>query len=467
MATAVSTLPPAGVPLDGPSREALAQRFSARLAHQARYVASWNRWLLFDGTAWRPDTTARMRWEARVTCRDAEEETNDPRARAGIVSTASIAAIERLARDDRMHVASPDQFDADPFLLNTPAGTIDLRSGAMRGHQRDDYITRTTAVSPGGDCPLFRAFLARVFAKDAALIGFVQRALGCALTGDMADQALFFAYGTGGNGKSVLLNTVREILGGYAAPAPMDAFTAVRRERDPTDLAMLQGVRLVVAQEIAQGRYWDEARIKALTGGDPFVARHRHGELFAYQPRFKLFIAGNHAPALRTVDAAMRRRLKLIPFAVTIPEAEVDRDLPRKLRAEWPGILAWMIAGCREWQRMGLAPPPAVTQATAEYFAEEDAFGGWLEEWVSAAPETATETTADLFASWETYAGWAQEPAGSRKAFARAMRARGFVPCRIGKASAKGFKGLALRRHSEASVMLAAMSGRKTPFEGL
>src|SRR5262249_49303363 len=142
-------------------------------------------------------------------------------------------------------------------------------------------------------------FLARIFANDAALIGFVQRALGYALTGDMAEQALFFAYGTGGHGKSVLLHTPLEVLGGHAAPAPAAAFTAVRRERDPTDLAMLQGARLVVAQEIAHGRYWDEARIKALTGGDPFVARHIRGELFAYQPRFKLFIAGNHAPALR------------------------------------------------------------------------------------------------------------------------------------------------------------------------
>jgi putative DNA primase/helicase len=247
----------------------------------------------------------------------------------------------------------------------------------------------------------------------------------------------------------------------------MAALAGAHQARHAADLARLRGARLVVAHETARGAPWDGAAIKVLTGGDPVIAGDGRAPDFAHAPQFKLFVAGNDKPALRTVDLGIRRRLKLIPFAVTIPEAEVDPHLRRKLAEEAPGILAWMIAGALDWQRGGLAPPPAVTDATADYIAEEDTFGGWLDEWVSAAPASATEATADLFASWESYAIWAKEPASSRKAFGQTMRARGFVPCRIGKDRTKGFKGLSLRRHSEASVMLAAMAGRKVPFEGL
>src|SRR5262249_4428793 len=214
--------------------------------------------------------------------------------------------------------ASVDQWDADPWLLNTPAGTIDLRSGRMRAHAAGDYITQVTAVAPGGECPLFRAMLQRIFAGDEALTLFVQRALGYALTGKLSKQALFFAYGSGGNGKGVLLNTIAGILAGYAAFAPMDTFTLAEGERHPTELAMLRGARFVVAQETEAGRRWNEPRIKALTGGDPITARTMRADFFTYRPRFKLFIAGNHKPTIGCVDEAIRRRLTLIPFDVTI-----------------------------------------------------------------------------------------------------------------------------------------------------
>jgi putative DNA primase/helicase len=447
--------------------EALALRFTDRLACEARYVAAWHRWMLYDGVVWRPDDTLQVFDEARAIRREAGEESRDPRAKARIGSAVTVAAIERLARADRRHAASVEQWDADPWLLNTPDGAIDLRTGQERGHLWDDYITQVTAVAPGGDCPQFRAFLAHIFKGDDALIGFVQRALGYALTGDISEHALFFAYGTGGNGKGVLLNTIAGILGGYAAVAPMDAFTVADHERHPTELAMLRGARFVIAQETEAGRRWNEPRIKSLTGGDPITARTMRSDFFTYRPRFKLFIAGNHKPTIGCVDEAMRRRLTLIPFDVTIPAAEADRNLSRKLEAEWPGILAWLIAGCRAWQRDGLAPPAAIADATADYLAEEDTFGAWLAEWVRPAAEEATETSANLFSSWETFATWAQEPAGSRKAFMRAMRARGFTPCRIGHAGARGFQGLTLRRHSDAAVMMAAMSGQQMPVEGL
>jgi putative DNA primase/helicase len=459
--------PVAGAAADVVSTQALAQRFAARWAQDARYVAAWKQWMFYDGVAWRPDATLRALDEARAICAAAADAAADPRAARRLGDAGTVAVVEQLARADQRIAASADQWDADPLLLNTPAGTVDLRSGAAAPHRREDFMTRVTAVAPGGDCPRFRAALARSFGGDAALIAFVQRALGYALTGVIAEHALFFCFGTGGNGKSLLLNTVLDILGGYAAVMPVAPFTAGPHARHAAELGALRGARLVVAQDVAQTAPWDSDRIKGVTGGDRILARDGHGRVFAYAPRFKLFIAGNARPALSAVDPGIRRRFKLIPFAVTIPDGEADPHLRHKLVAEWPGILAWLIEGCREWQRRGLAAPPAVTAATADYLAEEDVLGAWLDEWVTPAPAKATESTAALFGSWETFAIWNHEPAGSRKAFSQAMRARGYVPARIGKHRARGFQGLVLRRHSDAAAMASAMSGAKVPLEGL
>jgi putative DNA primase/helicase len=304
-------------------------------------------------------------------------------------------------------------------------------------------------VAPGGDCPQFRAFLDRIFAGDAALIGFVQRALGYALAGVVAEHALFFCFGSGGNGKSVLLNTVAHILGGYAAVAPAELLAAAPAARNAADLAFLRGARFAMAPEMERGRRWNEPLIKSLTGGDRITARDAHGALATWRPGFKLFVAGNHAPELAGVDAAIRRRFNLVPFAVTIDDP--DPMLLRKLVEEWPGILAWMLEGCRAWQAEGLRPPLAVAAATGAYLAAQDTFGAWLDEGACVA-EGATAATADLYASWSAYAAAAQEAAGSKKAFAQALQARGFAPCRLGHAGVRGFRGLALALHDEAET---------------
>jgi phage/plasmid-associated DNA primase len=198
----------------------------------------------------------------------------------------------------------------------------------------------------------------------------------------------------------VFLNTLTGILGDYATIAAMETFTASNSERHPTDLAMLRGARLVSAAE--EGRRWAEAKIKALTGGDPITAGFMRQDFFTYTPQFKLLIAGNHKPGPQGVDEAIRRRLNLIPFAVTIPPGERDLRLPEKLRAEWPAILRWAIDGCLEWRRRGLDQPKAVRAATEEYLADEDAFGKWLEECCQRST-FAHETAAELFASWRKY----------------------------------------------------------------
>jgi putative DNA primase/helicase len=245
--------------------------------------------------------------------------------------------------------------------------TYDLRTGI--GHKPDplDYITKKTACrcAPlGTPHPLWTKFLDRVTNHDTELQSFLQRWCGYCCTGFTSEHVFVFAYGTGANGKSTFINTIRGILGDYTTIADMSTFLASNSERHPTDLAKLRGARLVVAIETQKGRRWDETKIKALTGGDKITARFMRQDFFDFTPTFKLMISGNHKPRLTSVDEAIKRRLLLVPFTVQIPVAERDKDLADKLKAEWPAILRWMIDGCLEWQRIGLAPPKTVLDAT-------------------------------------------------------------------------------------------------------
>jgi putative DNA primase/helicase len=247
--------------------------------------------------------------------------------------------VDRLARADRRHAATVDQWDSDAWLLNTPGGIVDLRTGDIQAHRPDAYCTKMTAVAPGGRCPQWHAFLKRVTGGDRELQAFLSRMVGYCLTADTREQALFFLYGTGANGKSVLLSTVTGIVNDYSKSAPIETFVASRSEHHPTDLAGLQGARLVTVTETEDGRRWDESKIKSITGGDRISARFMRQDYFEFTPVLKLVIAGNHKPGLRSVDEAIRRRLHLIPFTVTIPPAERDLSLSEKLRAEWGAYL--------------------------------------------------------------------------------------------------------------------------------
>jgi len=410
--------------------EALALRFSDTHADDLRYVNLWGRWLRWGGQRWQADETLEAFNLSRVTAREASSEAlaegKGMKLASAIASAKTVAAIERLARADRRHASRTEDWDADPWLLNTPDGTVDLRTGDLRPHDRTDLITKITAVAPGGDCPLWLRFLERVFDGDQALVAFARRMLGYSLTGSIRDHALFFLYGTGGNGKGVFLNTWHKIMGDFSRVASMETFVASRTDRHPTDLAMLRGARIVIAQETEDGQRWAESRIKALTGGDPISARFMRQDFFTFEPAFKLIIAGNHKPSLRNVDEAVRRRFNLVPFTVTIPKAERDPDLPEKLQAEWPGILAWAIQGCLEWQRIGLAPPPAVLDATEEYLADEDALGRFLDERCETGDLLVMSEVQALFASWRDWCASTNEYAGSTKRFSQNMETRGF-----------------------------------------
>lgn len=419
--------------------EALALLFAERHKDDLRYVAVWSSWMIWKGTHWQRDETLEAFDMSRAICREAAARCNKGRVASTLASSKTVAAVERLARSDRRLAATVDQWDSNPWTLNTPGFVIDLKTGRHLPHVPADHLTKVTTATPGGAHPLFDAFLDRITAHDRELQSFLQRVFGYALTGDTSAHAMFFAYGTGANGKSVLIDTIADILGGYHRTAAIETFTASQTERHPTDLAGLRGARLVTAVETEEGRRWAESRIKALTGGDKIAARFMRQDFFEFTPQFKLVIAGNHKPGLRSVNEAIRRRLHLIPFTVTIPLAERDPTLREQLKSEWPGILAWMVAGCLEWQRIGLAPPKAVLDATAAYLDAEDAVAAWIDEECARDPD-AWATSAALFASWKGWAERAGEFVGSAKRFAQNLETRGYEYRRT--RTGRGFVGL-------------------------
>ena len=265
-------------------------RYALPTAHLniLRYVQKWGRWLKWDGKRWSFDETMHVFDMVRGTCRDQARRCNDPRVQTQLTSAKTVAAVHRLAQMDQRTAGTVDQWDADPWLLNTPGGVIDLRTGTKRDALPTDYVTKMTAVAPGGSCPMFLAFLDEVLGGDVELVAYVQRMLGYCLTGVTTEHALFFCYGTGANGKGTLLNTVAHIMGDYHRTAPIETFTASNSERHPTDLAGLVGARLVTVSETEKGRRWAESRIKQLTGGDMVSARFMRQDFFDYMPQFKL-----------------------------------------------------------------------------------------------------------------------------------------------------------------------------------
>jgi putative DNA primase/helicase len=412
------------------SDDAIALLFADMHAAELRYVAKWGTWLRYRGTHWEVDETYDIFSLARKLCRGIALDAETAKEAKAVASASTIAAVERLARSDRRIAATVNQWDADPWLLNTPGGVIDLHTGKMRKHKAEDYLTKITAVAPRGKCPKFGKFLKRIFADDAAMIKYLQRVLGYGLTGKTNEHALFFCYGTGANGKGVLFNTARGIWGSYHQTAALTTFTASKNEQHPTELAMLRGARLVTCTETEEGARWAETKIKTLTGGDAIMARFMRQDFFEVIPAFKLMISGNHKPQLRSINEAMRRRMNLLPFAVTIPEAERDLRLAEKLEKEWPGILAWAIEGCLLWQKLGLDPPLAVITATQDYFASEDTLGAFLEETCEVGANYTISSEA-LFTDWKYWAEDNNAYVGSSKTFGGWMAERGFTKTRV------------------------------------
>lgn len=404
--------------------DALGLRFSETFSPALRFVAAWNRWMIWDGKIWRKDDTLRVFDLVRRSCRTISAEAFEPRIQTMLTSARTVAAVEKLVRADRRHACAADQWDSNPWLLNTPGGIIDLKTGDIQSHVPGHHMTRMAAVAPGGDCPQWLQFLDRVTGGSLLLRDYLKRFAGYCLTGMTTEHAMGFLYGTGRNGKGVFLNTLTRILGDYAMTASPDTFTESGSSKHLTVLARLMGARLVVSQETEEGIPWAEARIKSVTGGDPITANFMRQDPFTYTPQFKLLVSGNHKPALRSVDEAIRARFNLIPFTVTIPPNERDPGLSEKLWEEAPGILAWMIEGCLDWQAVRLKPPAVVSEATEEYFDSEDAIQLWIAD---RCERRGWELSGVLFKSWMAWALAAGEKPGSHKAFSRNLEKHGFV----------------------------------------
>ena len=427
------------------SEEAIALDFADRHLDEIRYVAEWGMWFEWDGKRWCVDKTRKIFSLARELCREIANSQNKQTTRKAIASAKTRAAVVSLAGEDRALAATIDQWDADPWLLNTPGGVVDLRTGKMRPALPQDFMTKITAVAPDASCPrpLWNAFLDKVTNGDNDFQKYLGRVCGYSLTGLTIEQAMFFLFGDGSNGKGVTLQTMAKIFNDYHVAAPIETFTESKTDRHPTELAMLRGARLVTSVETEEGRRWAESRIKMLTGGDPVRARFMRQDFFEYDPQFKLLIAGNHKPGLRSVNEAIRRRFNLLPFTVKITDEEKDEELRNKLMAEWPGILAWMVDGCIEWQKEkhGLAPCQKVREATEIYLQGEDAIQLWLDE-CCIQKAGVWSPISKLFDSWKCWTDRYGEFSGSIRRFSETLEAHSF---KYHRTSERGYLGLELK----------------------
>lgn len=420
-------------PTDAGQGEAIAAVYGDRL----RYDHTRQRWLIWDGVRWKQDDNAQRealaldvaRQRLAAAARENDKEQRNKLARWALASESRqrIDAALHLARICPPISTTHDCFDRDPWLLACKNGVIDLRTGELRPGRQADMLTLSTGVTyePGARCDRWQQFLAEVFRGDDDLIGFVQRAIGYSLTGDTSEQCLFLCYGTGANGKTVFLTTLRTILGELAINTPFDTFIETYDTRIPNDVAALRGARLVTASEVAEGKRLNEGRIKSLTGGDPVTARFLHSEFFTFLPEFKLWLACNHKPVIRGTDEAIWRRVRLIPFTAYFGPDVADPYLADKLAAEAPGILAWAVKGCLAWQRYGLGQAEAVRSATATYRAESDLLAAFLDERTEA-EKTATVRAGELYNAYKTWCEANGEHAMTGTAFGRRLTERGY-----------------------------------------
>lgn len=445
------------------SEEHLASMYTRLHSEDWKFVAEFSKWFWWDEFRWRPDLTLRAFDLARELAREVSAQAlSDPslsrtqQTRVGAVmgSAKTVAAIERLARADRGHAMVADAFDKDPGLLNTVSGVIDTRSGQSYARDKSFYITKVAGCGVGDKCPTWDRFIDRITCGDRDFARYLQRVAGYCLTGETSSHAIFFLFGLGANGKSTFATALMGMLGDYATTAPTEMFVESLTARHPTELARLRGARLVVVQEVEDGQRWATAKIKQLTGGDRVTAHFMRQDFFEYTPQFKLLFCGNHKPALRTVDEAIKRRFHLIPFVQTIPPGERDPDLSTKLRAEWSGILRWALEGCAEWREIGLAPPKAVRAATDLYMEDEDIFRGWMNECCEEDPR-AFVAVAELHDSYQAWAERAGERFFGRKRFSQVIEDHGYPRARDSTNRIRGFRGLNLRR---AQARLEAVS---------
>lgn len=446
-------------------------------------------WMIWDGSKWMPDTTRHVyrladmvapEWRTRAPMKNTDltlskEEEEAQELRKKMLAWADKCESERGYRamiemfKSRPRIAvTIESWNADPLLVNTPDATYDLGRGRGYRPRREDLITRMTATGASlDDCPLWRRFVLQIMGGvvsegktptteevDAAyadpqnknavgLVKFLQRATGYSLTGDASEQCLFIAYGSGGNGKGVFFNTVKAIMGTYATGARVETFVDRKAGGIPNDLAALAGARFVLCSEPEENAELDEGLIKMVTGQDTVTARFLNREFFDYIPQFKLWMMTNHKPKIKGTDNGIWRRMRLIPFEVSIPKEKQDMTLSERLKAEWPAILRWMIQGMKDWRKERLNPPPEVLAASAHYRREMDVLADFLEDRCDV-ELMATANNVELYASYQEWAKDNGMRPRSQSMLSRSLVSRGFKQA-SDRSHGRQWEGLRLR----------------------
>jgi putative DNA primase/helicase len=435
-----------------PTDKGNAKRVIKRHGADLRYCFPWGKWLVWDDRRWLEDERGEVvrrvkeaqaslyRWAADKIKELGQAEGDEGKAKKIKQLMAVIAHVLKwenakvtansidLARSEEGIPIMPAEMDRDGWLLNCANGTLDLRSGKIRDADRQDHITKLcdVAYDPHAKAPAFEKFLSGIFAGNAKLIAYMQRLLGYCLTGDVREQILPIFWGAGANGKSTLVNAISDVLGEhYAIKANRDLFMAKKGDSHPAQMARLFGKRLVICVETHEGARLDEGLVKELTGGDTIAARRMREDWWQFAPTHKPVLVTNHRPEVRGTDHAIWRRLRLIPFTVTFADADQDKQLGEKLKAEAPGILAWLVRGCLEWQQQGLGTPDIVMAATSEYRGEQDKLGAFLHDRCATGTDYRVKVS-DLFAAYQLWCKKNGEPEGNGTAFGLAMGERGF-----------------------------------------
>jgi P4 family phage/plasmid primase-like protien len=424
-------------------------------------------WLVWDGRRFKRDEDGEVVRRAAATVRALYREAATIEDQAVREATAGWArksesasrlnAMVTLAESRPEIVVAPDELDADPWLLNVENGTLDLRTGELRPHSREDLITKLAPVlsDPAATCPRFDRFLSEITRGNSELVAFHRRLAGYTLTGSVREHVLPFLYGGGRNGKTTYVSTLQAMLGDYAAAAPSGLLLGERDEADPrSGVAQLHGRRFVAVTESSQGRRLNEELVKKLTGADRRRASYLYRDSFEYAPTDKIWLQGNHKPEIRGTDPAIWARILLVPFLVSF-EGREDRDLAEKLAAELPGILSWALAGCLEWQRDGLRPPVTVREATRGYRREMDRLLAFLETrcQFEEGAFTPTPTLKGAYAAWALEA---EEDALPWNAIIPRLRERGCTPARrtVEGTVTRGWEGIRLKTPKELTAEL-------------
>lgn len=423
------------VPAEPKTELGYARRLIAVYGDRLRFVAAWNRWLVWDGQRWAPDATGQaQRWMKVIARRittdalalEAEQERKAAMSLARRAeSSASVRGALSLASTEHGIVVTPDDLDTDPFLLNCTNGTLDLRTGELHDHDPGDMLTKMTgaAYRPGATGLEFARFLERV-QPEAAMRDYLGRLLGHGLEGRVVEHVLGILHGVGRNGKGTLIGAVQSALGDYADAADPDLLTARTFDAHPTSTADLYGLRLAILHETDKGRRLAEATVKRLTGGDRLKARRMREDFWSFAPSHTFVMLTNHKPVISGTDEAIWARLRLVPWDVVIPAGERDLGLADKLALELDGVLAFLVAGYQEWRSRGLDDPDEVMAATEAYRAESDALGRFLDQ--RCLPGHGSSGSTELFSAWSKWCADEGEDPGSATAFATMLQNKGF-----------------------------------------